>query len=72
MKTLLLISVLFLPGCAAYNAVKAATPVIEDKAVDVYYERICNLRYKVEQRFQARHETSGVVFQAFCKRLRPR
>lgn len=69
MKTIILISVLLLPGCTTYEAVKAAAPAIEDKAADLYHSRLCNLRYDVEKRFLSRNEIHVGYFNGICGRL---
>ena len=57
-----------LAGCAQYEAVKDMAPIIIDQGIDKTYELSCNMRYRTEARFRARHDISKETVAAWCKR----
>ena len=65
----ILVAFLALSGCAAVQEFEETkvSPRI-DQVVDATYARLCDLRYKTEQRFLARQQIDGTTLRAFCKR----
>lgn len=61
-----------LAGCAVVKGFEQTRvdPRI-DQVVDEIYGRICNLRYKTEQRFLSRNQIGHVTMGVFCKRMVP-
>ncbi len=51
-----LFSFFILAGCAQVEAVKRIAPTVIDQGIDKTYSLTCNMRYKTEARFRARHD----------------
>tara|TARA_R110000751_G_scaffold245030_2_gene345054 strand:+ start:434 stop:661 length:228 start_codon:yes stop_codon:yes gene_type:complete len=65
----ILIVVFFLAGCAEIAAIEGAAQIGIDKATDRAYGLSCNLRYKTERRFMARHDINRETINDWCKRV---
>ena len=64
-----IVVLLLLSGCAQYEAAKDFKDKAAEKVVDKAYDLTCNMRYKTEQSFKARHGLNDAIMVGWCKRL---
>lgn len=67
----LIFIVLLISGCAQYAAIEETTKAVTDKAMDKVYDTSCNMRYKTEVRFRARHQLTQSAIDTWCRRRPP-
>lgn len=67
-KIICLVGVLFLPGCTQIDTAKNLADAAINQGMDKTYALTCNMRYKTESGFLARHDILKETIVAWCKR----